>query len=359
MLTKSASLSLMVLAVFVLAKATPAQMPAVIQEMQTSVSVDLLSQVSLDDSDQNRTNVREAEMLFYSPIDHLFDGMLNIAAHKEGGEYVFEIHEAYIGSSKLVPRTSFKIGKFLLGVGRLNQVHRHDWPFTEAPKSHREFFADESASDTGAELRFLLPTRRYMDLTVGVTDGYCYGHCHVEGDRPKRPLFYLRPSVFFDQGGGSGILMGLNFLSRKNHTGVQTDLFGFDLVHKVREGRNLKWKNQFEVFYENQSSSSLATQERLGAYFYTQRGLTENLSAGLRLDAFTDLSRKFESNGESRDNFDYGLVPQLTYASSEFSKIRFSYSHEIETLKGVSDIKNREFLLQFVFFLGAHPAHDF
>src|SRR4051812_3185419 len=63
------------------------------------------SDVAKDYSPANKLAPREGEALFYAPIDHLFDGLLNLAAHEEKGEFKFEIHELYISTSKLIPRS--------------------------------------------------------------------------------------------------------------------------------------------------------------------------------------------------------------------------------------------------------------
>ena len=110
--------------------------------MKVSASVDIQgsSKVSGESDAENRIDVREAEILIYGPVDHVFDGLLSLAAHKEEGASLFEIHEAFLSSSKLVPRSTIKVGQFFLGVGRLNRIHRHEWPFISAPKVHALFF---------------------------------------------------------------------------------------------------------------------------------------------------------------------------------------------------------------------------
>ncbi len=83
----------------------------------------------------NQIDIREVELGVFAPADYLFDGALIFAAHNENGSKIAEIHEAYIGSSRLIPNSRFRVGYYFLNIGRLNSFHRHDWPFTSAPKS--------------------------------------------------------------------------------------------------------------------------------------------------------------------------------------------------------------------------------
>ncbi len=339
---------------------------AQLKDLNTSAAVDLMLPLSFDDSSENDLQVRSAEWMFYGPIDHLFDGRLNVAGHKDDGEFVFDVHEAHIGSSKLIPRSRFKAGKFLLGVGRLNPVHQHDWPFVMAPKVHRRFFNPgasslraESTADTGLEFSWLAPTEQFLDVTLGLTNNRCYGHCHDEGPRPPRPLYYIRPTTFFAVGSNADLLFGLNHLSRVNAAKVQVDLWGFDATLKQRQGSILRWLVQTEWYLQIQKKTAIRDVEQAGFYIFSQYGLTPHWSLGLRLDGFSELNMKFVTEGTKRRNFDYGITPQITYRASEFSQVRLAYSHEVETLEGVADARDRQVQLQMVFLLGAHPSHDF
>lgn len=346
-----------------------------------SASVDLLHPVAFDNDQDNRLIVRDAEFSLFGSIDHLFDGVLTFSGHSENEGFHFEVHEAFLGSSKLIPSSRFRIGKFLLGVGRLNQLHRHDWPFITAPKVQREFFNPgrsvydaESAIDTGVEYSVLLPVPFYFDLTVGVTNGYEFGHSHAGGHahddhehdhehdhasnkRPQSPLYYVRPAFFFDFADGAGFLLGLNYLNHKDHSGVEMALTGLDATYKKREGRKLKWLFQTEVWHRATNKSHDGDTSTVGAYFYPQFGWSENTLFGLRFDAYSKLNSMFE--GERRKNLDYAIAPTFTFSPSEFSRLRLAYTHEVETAERKDDKTDRRIEFQFVYFLGAHPAHDF
>lgn len=337
-----------------------------LQNLNLGAAVDTLGSAGFDKSSDSQTNVRSAEIMLYGPIDHVFDGMLNVAGHNHDGDFHFELHEAYIGSSKLIPQSRFRVGKFLLGVGRLNNYHQHDWPFVTAPKVFREFFNPgasilqaESVSDTGLEYSWLLPTSRYVDVTLGVTNGYCYGDCDTPGQKPPFPLYYIHPTTFIDQGDGKGLLLGASFMGRKSAAGVKTDLFGFDATYKVREGKKLKWLLQSEVFYQVQTVTDSDSSKKLGFYVYPQFGYNDRLSFGFRVDGFSHLNLKDSTSNEKLKDFDYALVPTMTYKTSEFSTVRLAYAHEVDTTQGKDNVMDRQIQLQLTFLLGAHPTHEF
>jgi hypothetical protein len=329
-------------------------------------AVDLVGPFSLDQDSQNRWVPRSAEFSFSGAIDPMFDGALVFAGHTESDEFKFGLHEAYVGSTRLIPQSRFKLGKFLLGVGRLNQFHQHDWPFITAPKVHRQFFnagagvvQAEGAADSGVEYTWNLPTEVVVDLTLGVTNGYCFGHCHTEGQRPIHPLVYAHPTLFIENETSGGHLIGATYLRRSDSLGTVTELMGVDWTYKLREARRLKWLVQSEAYLQKRRRSGTDDVEQVGLYVYPQYAWDSTWSFGCRLDAFSELSLKFVSNGERRADLDYAIVPTLTYRSSEYLMFRVAYAHEVDTTEGVGDQRDRQFMLQAVYIMGAHPAHDF
>lgn len=352
-------IALLLCPILTIAQESKAQ--GVFSDLKTTASLDLVSNIYTSDKDDRvfGVDVRSAEFMLYGPIDHIFDGTINFAGHSDAGEFIFGLHEGYVSSSKLIPSSRFRVGKFFLGLGRLNQFHQHDWQFTTAPKSHETFFADEGAADTGVEYSYVFPTEHFFEVTAGVTSGYCYGHCHGAGKKPPRPLYYIHPVTFFEFSSQSGLQFGLSYLTRKDDLQVETHLGGFDLTFKKRHGKLLQWLLQTEAYYQDQGGGTSEALKQVGGYLLTQYGMHENWFLGLRLDAFSELSKKFQTTGERRKDLDYAIVPILTWKPSEFSTLRLSYTYDVNTTQGDEDIKNHLAQIQFNFILGAHPAHDF
>ena len=327
--------------------------------LEASVAVDSVGQfdVSKDGKSSDAINVREAELTFFAPVDHQFDAVLSLAAHREHGVSVFELHEATIGSSKLLPGLSFRVGQFFLGLGRLNRVHRHDWPFISAPKVFRKFFDSEGVIDAGAEASYLLPLPFYLEVIAGVTNGWTYGHAHDEGKKPVVPTHYARIGGFIDGGEAFGLALGLNYLGRKSATREQMQLVGLDGVAKGDIG-GIGYLLQSEAWLRTLKPDSGDEDKSAGAYVFPQVQFSKSLLAGVRLDYFTVLSLE-DASGEKLKNSEQAIVPTITYKSSEFATFKLAYHHAVSSQEGQDDQTDRSVELQATFILGAHPAHDF
>lgn len=334
------------------------QTAPLIQNLNFSAALDAVAPIDFDNSDNNQLQIRSAEFMLYGAVDTYFDAVLNFAAHNEDGQYKAELHEGYIGSSKLLEGFRFKAGTFFLGVGRLNQFHQHDWPFISAPRVQSEFFADEGIHDTGLEFGYLLPTDSFWDITVGVSDGYQWGE-NSPREKPRAPVSYIHPVTFFDIAADKGLQVGASYLTRTDYQGLRTQLTGMDFVYKQKEGKYNRWFMQSEVWYQNQNSPSTDRSEKLGAYVYPEYGFNENMSLGMRLDAFTDLSQTFAGSSDRQKNLDYAFVPTLTYKTSEFATFRVAFTYEVQQVEMEADKIDRKIEFQFIAILGAHPAHAF
>ncbi len=326
--------------------------PAWEEHLKTSLAADFVTE-------EDHLWLRSAELMLYGAVDHRFDGRLTLAAHEYQGQYMFEVHEAFLSSSRWLPRGQIKVGHFFLNIGRLNQFHQHDWPFLSTPRVHREFLDFEAVADTGVEISYLLPGSQFLELTLGVTRGYNWGHTHTKGLRPQMPIHYLHPNFFVDLGRGQGLLLGTTYVGHVENSGLRRSLVGLDATYKWRQGRVLKYHLQSEIWYERINPQVTEARERVGAYFFPEYGLDEQWSAGLRLDLFSDLSRRFVTTGERQENLDVTFIPTLTFRHSEFALFRLAYAYDLRTAQGESDRRHQELQLQLTFILGDHPAHEF
>lgn len=307
---------------------------------------------------EDRNDVREGEIMLYSPIDHLFDGTISAAAHNENGEHNFEVHEAFIASSRLIPNSHLRFGQFFLGVGRLNQVHRHEWPFVSAPKVHSEFFGEEAAMDTGMEYGYLLPTSFYLDVTAGLTSGWNYGHSHTAGSKPLVPTHYLRAQTFFGITDGSDGQLGLNYLSRTDSANSKMTLMGLDFISKAKENRRLVFLFQTEIWVQEVRSATSPVETKVGAYLFPQYGFNDQWSLGVRGDYFTVTTLENVA-GEKIPNLDYGFVPTLSFKPSEFSTFRLAFTQSFNMNNNQTTNTSAGIELQATFVIGSHPAHSF
>ncbi len=76
---------------------------SLLQNVQTAAAIDITAPFNFENSTDNKLDIRSAELAFFGPLDPTFDAYVNFAAHNEDGEFKAEVHEAYLGSSKLIP----------------------------------------------------------------------------------------------------------------------------------------------------------------------------------------------------------------------------------------------------------------
>lgn len=329
--------------------------------LKIGANADIVSKIGVAEPSTGTAilQVRELEAALYAPIDHVFDGFASLAAHQETDGAKFEIHEAYFGSTKLIPRSRFKVGQFFLGIGRLNQFHRHDWPFISAPTVHRNFLGEEAAMDSGIEYGWLAPLPFYLDLTVGLTSGYVFGHSHTQGSKPAIPTHYLKLSHFQEGfNGRGGLLFGASYLGRKNNAGDVQNLIGADFTAKWKDDEGMQYLIQSEFWYRIMTLRDQDPTKQYGFYVFSSVPITRELSAGLRFDYFTNPSLK-NVLGDPVSNNEMSLTPLITYKTSEFATLRLAY-HMMQSRQDGGELSRERMVeLQGVFVLGAHPAHEF
>ena len=226
-------------------------------------------------------------------------------------------------------------------------------------KSTKFFFDSEGVLDSGLELGYLLPTLSYWDLTVGITSGYRYGHAHTAGSEPKVPTHYLRLENFTPFSNTDGLKWGFNYLGRTDSQSQQMSIAGIDLVAKWRKQKKLSYLVQSELWFRSTKAPEQGQSRQAGLYIFNQFGLSHNLSTGFRIDGYKDLDKTDSISGNQLNNISYSFVPQLTFKSSEFTTFRASLSHSFTREEGVTTEEDTQLQMQFIFIIGAHPAHNF
>lgn len=316
--------------------------------------------------------VREFEFSANAQIDHTWEGVMTLAYHEEltPGEQHVEVHEAFVFSPKVLEMATLKLGKFFLGVGRLNRFHLHDWVFTEAPLYHKDFFGYEGVNDTGVEYSKLLGGDLNWRITLGLVSGEGFSHGHDHEDEAEEgetrssfaPTGYLRISAFNELATTEGFETGLNWLARSDGEGGRYHYAGLDFIYKKRTGRYLSHLFQSELWSKTfYAKGEHDGQEDLGAYFFYQMGINQHHAIGLRYDFFrpkTDADHAHVDVGEFHVNDDYNAYTlSYTYFNSEFMRTRFSVEHSTGHELHDDEIAVTRMFAQLVFLVGAHPAH--
>ncbi|MEQ9366534.1 MAG: hypothetical protein RIF32_20000 [Leptospirales bacterium] len=342
---------------------------------QRTYTLDILAAVDMvgewdneePDTTGNEFAIREVELGFFADIDQLAQGVVLMAAHNEGGEFFYEVHEAYFNFPRFfVPNLSARAGQMFFDVGRLNATHRHDWKFTQAPVVHEELLDEEAAEDTGLELSYLMPWPFWQELTLGVFNGKTFGHSHVQGPEKNNPLYTAHLPQFFSIADDWGTQFGFSYLRwhPTEEANRVTHQYGFDFLLKWVQGHGRQLELSSEVWYRETREKNerrfdppaAPIETRVGGYVFAEYRFHREWGVGYRYDYFTNPNfRDNDGRIEKKNGIEQNSV-MVTYYPSEFSYFRATA--ERETILEAGD-NTYQFYLQADFIIGRHPPHKY
>ena len=112
--------------------------------------------------------VQEIEFAFQHYLYPTVRSDIFVGLHKEeNGTRKIELEEGYVTFSDLMgvlmPNQNIKlglgakVGKKLVGIGRINPLHPGQWQFTDRPIAVTQFLGEHGLAAEGGELSYLLP----------------------------------------------------------------------------------------------------------------------------------------------------------------------------------------------------------
>lgn len=330
-------------------------------------------------------SLAETELNIESNIDDKFHGWATIALENEDGETVPVVEEAYGNTLTMPYGLALKMGRFFSDIGYQNRQHTHAWEFADAPLVYRAFFANQ-LSDDGLQIRWVAPTDLYLELGTELLrgDGFPAGG----EDRSGVNLVTAFARVGGDVGSSYSWRAGVSRVNadaddRRTGEDIQTsftgdsDITGLDFVWKWAPDGNPKIRNfVFQTEYYLRDEDGLVVSDPDGAAdsssydgkqkgFYAQ-GIYQFMPRwrlGLRYDRLSaDNDVLNPVAGTSLETLaDNSTDPErwsvmTDFSNSEFSRLRLQYNRDDSRAGGETD---DQWLLQYIYALGAHPAHQF
>ena len=340
-------------------------------------------------------NLNYGEITFYSIVDPYFDlfTVLHVASEHAG------LEEAYITTRKLPYGFQVKAGKFLSGIGRINEQHVHSLDFVDRPLVLKALFGEEGLNEPGARITWVAPTDFYLMLgteiltgeneasfgTIGFSDQNGLVNIH-EKEGPSLLVSYARSSFDIEE---AAILFGISHahgttrmdaeFSEPDGEGTAidacTDILSGNLTVKyiIDAIKYVSW--QIEYLYRSTEGSSynrdtsFAVQkyalEKQQAGFYSQLVAKLGLRwrAGIRYDL---LNLNDVLIGNTNQNLPENLArysAMVEFNPTEFSRLRLQFNHDRSkytyTADGFMYKPYTEFILQLNIAIGAHGAHSF
>jgi hypothetical protein len=332
-------------------------------------------------------SIAESEIGLSASVDDKIYGNLIFSLAPDNS---VEVEEAYGVLTAVPGGFTPKFGRFLSGIGYLNDQHQHVWDFYDAPLPYQAFLGGQFRSD-GLQLKWIAPTDTFVEVGAEIGDGANFpgGERNSATDRRRGVLRPRRRRHRSEQQLARGVSwLGLRPRDRMY---AQTDLagnaaqIGFDGKSQGRD-RRLRLKY---VPNGNARGNELQAARRV---FLAARDRAIPLRQRRRLRAL----RRPRATGRGRagwyvegvqsvharvavwralrlvdpGNVSYGtnaayLAPtsfdpqryslMLDYTPSEFSRFRVQWQQS----KLRPEVTDNQLFIQYILTLGAHGAHKY
>lgn len=321
----------------------------------------------------------ESELVFSANVDPRFAGNLTLSVKPDD---TIGVEEAY-GQWLTAPYgLNPKFGRFLSGVGYLNEQHAHAWDFVDAPLAYQALLGGPYAQD-GVQVRWLAPIDSFLELGAELGSGAGFpGTSRATNGAGSSALFAHAGG---DVGDSHSWRAGLSWLGTRaedrpwdvatsagtlplRFTG-KSDVAIADLVWKYAPHGNSRESNakvQGEYLWRRERGdlgmdrifpSNAYSSRQSGWYVQGVYQWQPEWRAGVRFDRLDPGKPGF---GALSPLLDASFRPRrasamVDYNPSEFTRIRLQYARS-ETLAGMPD---NEFFVQYILSIGAHGAHKY
>ncbi|MFO1405913.1 MAG: hypothetical protein U1F08_00130 [Steroidobacteraceae bacterium] len=333
----------------------------------------------------------ESELTIAASIDPYFMGNLTASIT---GDNEIELEEAWFRTTALPWGLNVKGGQFLSSIGYLNDIHSHNWDFTDLPLVYQAFFGGQMKVQ-GAQAKWIAPLDSVLlefgtesgngnyypgtTLTRNGLNGY-NAYVHLGGD--------LGDSVAWRTGVSYVDLHATDrtFDEPSPAGGDSTSAFTGDSTTWIVDGE-LKWtpigdtngqyvKLQGEYMQRREDgrlSYLYGDSDLDGGYASDQSGwyvqgvyrFLPRWRVGARYDSLDSGNTKIglvQDGTLAADDFPL-LLPgsptrttlMVDWSPTEFSRLRAQYAWD-DAGPGPTD---DQFFLQYIYAMGAHGAHKF
>lgn len=307
----------------------------------------------------------ESEVSLAANIDPYLSGFLDFSMEDDNS---LSVEEAYIQSKDLPYGLTVKAGRFLSGIGYLNERHAHDWTFSDAALPYRAFLNSQYGDD-GLQVRWLAPTDQFLEFGAEIFRGDAYPAANAPHSGHGTVTAFVHTGDDINE--SSSYLAALSYLhSRAENRDTDGNLFTGDddlciasLIYKWAPGGNPTVNNltlSSELFYGRENGfydGAGFSQDRFGWYAQGVYQFMPQWSVGVRYAGLSTSNPGPALAGSLLDNFGHSLHAEtalLEYDTSEFGRFRMQYTHDESDLK-----PDDEILLQYTVIYGPHGAHRY
>ena len=109
----------------------------------------------------------ESEVNFQANVDPYLFGNLTLSISPDNQ---ISVEEAFMQTTSLPWGFTLRAGRFFSGIGYMNEQHSHTWDFVDTALPYRVFL-NTQYDDDGVQLRWLAPTRQFLEFGTEVFRG--------------------------------------------------------------------------------------------------------------------------------------------------------------------------------------------
>lgn len=340
--------------------------------------------------DARSFNLGESELTVAANVDPYF--FANVTASVSSDNEI-EVEEAFFRTLSLHNGFTIKGGRFFSGLGYLNEIHAHAWDFADQPLVYQAFFGSQFTQD-GIQVKWLAPTDLFIEFGAEAGNGNSFPATHRNRNGLNATTLFAH--VGGDIGDSVSWRTGLSWLDADadNRTYQDADVFGNEVTNAFTGSSRtwiadatLKWaphgdstrhqlKLQAEYMQRTEDGDLTFDDPGLGLtgdYRSKQSGwyvqsvyqFMPRWRAGVRYDSLHSGSPSIglvSENLLTPESFPALLSASpervsvmLDWSPSEFSRLRTQYSWD----DARGDLHDRQFIIQYLFGIGAHGAHKF
>ncbi|MFT3729130.1 MAG: outer membrane beta-barrel protein [Terricaulis sp.] len=315
---------------------------------------------------QRGFSLGESEVSFAANIDPTLAGFFDFSIDNSNN---VSLEEAYIRTTALPGGFTIKAGRFLSGIGYINERHAHDWNFSDASLPYRAFLNNQLGDD-GVQVRWIAPTDQFLEFGAEAFRGDVYPAAGAADNGVGAYSAFVHTGS--DINASSSYLAALSYLHTRavDRADASGDLFTGDtnlgiasLIYKWAPNGNPLVNNLTvagEYFYGRDNGSFNGVninQSHQGWYVQGVYQFMPQWSVGLRASGLSSDSVSNLLAGTEIDDLGHNpleLTALLEYDTSEFGRIRMQYSHDES-----STTDNDILLMQYTVIYGPHGAHRY
>ena len=288
----------------------------------------------------------ESEVTLSANVDPHFAGVLTFSVTPENTVSVEEAYGQFLTAPYgLAP----KFGRFLSGVGYLNEQHAHAWDFVDAPLAYQAFLGGQLRTD-GLQVKWIAPLEHYVELGGEVGNGDAYPGSERSANGVGSAAAYVHGGG--DIGDSHSWRAGLSYLKTKSEDDLgapaESRIGIADFVWKYAPNGNVR-ETYAKVQGEYFSGRIRDAVRQSGWYLQGVYQFMPEWRAGLRYERL-----------DPRGVDDVTYAPRkasvmVDYNVSEFSRLRL----QLARAQMQSDLADNQVFVQYILSLGAHGAHKY